>query len=325
MKRTREEYGGFLPLELAHGREYYDYLKGKLSRFNCAKAAISFVLDRLHCELIYLPYYLCPNVCHEIECHGIEVRYYYIDDMLLPLDIRDEKETCVYLVNYFGIMDKRFLEQVEKFENATVIIDNSHSFFCIPVLRKGVYNIYSCKKFFGVPDGAYLIAEQMINEFVEEKKVFSSEHALYLLDNLERGTNYCYQEKKEADKWLAENYGTISILGQKLLESIDYENVKQRRYENFLLYHENFKEINFIQCEDESVPYIYPLNVGKNIKEKLVAAKIYVPTLWSQLLQKQFYGSREYHLSNETIFLPLDQRYNNADIGFIIETVRGIL
>lgn len=206
MRRTREEYGGFLPLELNEGKEYYDYLSGMISRFNCAKAAISFVLDRLNCELIYLPYYLCPNVCHEIECHEIEVKYYYIDDMLLPVDIRDEKETCVYLVNYFGIMDQRFTERVKKFEQATVIVDNCHSFFNAPVLRKGVYNIYSCRKFFGVPDGAYLIAQEMLNGFEEEKEIVSSEYATYLLKSLERGTNCCYQEKKETDKWLAENY-----------------------------------------------------------------------------------------------------------------------
>ncbi|MBR2402442.1 MAG: hypothetical protein IKB01_06725, partial [Lachnospiraceae bacterium] len=75
-------------------------------------------------------------------------------------------------------------------------------------------------------------------------------------------------------------------------------------------------------CEGESIPYIYPLNVGKNIKKELVEEKIYVPTLWGHIAENGDKNSWEYELAENTIFLPLDQRYGMDDITYIINCVK---
>lgn len=323
MLRTRDEYGGFLPLELNEGEEYYNYPLNKMIRFNCAKAAISCILDKIEADLVYLPYYLCPNVCKEIEHHKIHIKYYHLDKRLLPENVEDKADVCIYLVDYFGVMDKKIAEYVGRIKHAKVIIDNSHAFFNKPIISLNIYNIYSCKKFFGVPDGAYLISKHL--DIDEMPPICSSNNSLYLLECVEHGTNYCYQKKIESDKWLAENHGGMSVLAKRILEAIDYEKVKKRRYDNFSLYHEAFSKLNLLNCEDESVPYMYPLNVQRNIKKELIENKIYVPTLWAQLIDIRFRGDIEYMLSDKTIFLPVDQRYNKNDICFIIEKVKGIL
>ncbi len=324
MKRTKNEYGGYLPLELAKRKEYFSYENNQMKRFNCAKAAIAYALEHMDVDVIYMPHYMCPNVCKEVENHGIDVKYYHLDNQLLPVNVQDEKNACIYVTDYFGVMDEKITSYVKSMADAKVIMDNCHSFFHEPVMSENVYNVYSCKKFFGVPDGAYLIAKQLEDDF-EEEVTYSSENAMYLLQSLERGTNYCYTEKKKADAWLADKYGNISVLGRKMLESLDYTAIRDRRHANFNLYQEAFADINLIACEKESVPYIYPLNVGKDIKQQLVANKIYVPTLWGQTLDSKFEGTLEYHLSKNTIFLPLDQRYDDDDIGYIIDIVKGVL
>lgn len=58
------------------------------------------------------------------------------------------------------------------------------------------------------------------------------------------------------------------------MQSIDYESVKQRRRMNAQVYEERFRKINRISVEPESIPYIYPLNIGKNIKKELIENKI---------------------------------------------------
>ena len=98
MERTQREYGGFLPLELNKGKEYYQYANTQMQRFNCAKAAVDNVLGYIDTYKIYVPYYLCPNVCKEIEHHNIEVCYYYINNNLLPELLPDEQGICIYLV-----------------------------------------------------------------------------------------------------------------------------------------------------------------------------------------------------------------------------------
>jgi hypothetical protein len=80
---------------------------------------------------------------------------------------------------------------------------------------------------------------------------------------------------------LNNNYSGISIFSHKLLSLIDYKRIKKIRKKNFKIYQKAFKSINSIKCEPNSIPYVYPLNVGKNIKKELVEKKIYVPTLWN--------------------------------------------
>lgn len=323
MKRTREEYGGFLPLELNDGIEYYQSYEENIIRFNCAKAAIAYVLEHSDIELIYVPYYLCPNVCNEIESHGIQVEYYHIDNNLLPTKFVDKENYGIYLVDYFGIMDEKITSVAMEIEKAKVIVDNSHAFFHQPILKNNIYNIYSCKKFFGVPDGAYLIAKNCCHKKIEF--TYSGENALYLLECVEHGTNYCYERKKTVDQFLAQNYGGMSILAYNLLKSIDYENVKMKRHSNFLQYEKEFHHVNRLASDQNSVPYVYPLNIGKNIKKELISRKIYVSTLWGHLLNKKFEKSLEYNLSDQTLCLPVDQRYNKEDINFIIATINDII
>lgn len=323
MERTYKEYGGFLPLELMDGNEYYENYAEKTIRFNCAKAAIAHVLNKIEADTIYVPSYLCPNVCAEIEKHKIAVTYYSINEQLLPPDIPDSKNCCVYVVDYFGIMDRAIEKYVAQFSDATVIIDNSHAFFHLPIIASNVFNVYSCKKFFGVPDGAYLIAETV--DGYKERVAYSGEHANYLLQCAERGTNDCYTEKKAADLWLAQNLGPMSVLARKILRSIHYEEVKKRRKENLAIYRTAFDGVNFFHPEQDSVPYIFPLNTGKNVKETLIKQKIYVPTLWGHLVTDENRGSFEYWLSDKTLFLPLDQRYGENDMKFIAERVKEAL
>jgi dTDP-4-amino-4,6-dideoxygalactose transaminase len=243
------------------------------------------------------------------------------DDLLPQMD--EAKGKVVYLVDYFGIMDKAVQKYVAANPETIFLIDNAHSFYNKPIMRNNVYNLYSCKKFFGVPDGGYLISERKIDQVYE--KTNSSQISNYLIKSLEGGTNSCYQEKKAVDEYINNNYSGISILAEKLLSCIDYKKIKKIRKRNFNIYQQYFAEKNQIKCEKESIPYIYPLKARKDIKEKLIKEKIYVPTLWSQVLDARFDNTLEKKMAENTLFLPLDQRYDERDIKYISERVQELL
>ena len=323
MKRTKKEYGGFLPLELNLGgnHPYYHEYSNILS-FNTIKAGLPLISNTLKAKRILVPYYLCPNVIKELEKSFDEVEFYYLNNSLLP-QIDDLKEKVIYLVDYFGIMDKAITDYVNNNPETSFLVDNAHSFYNKPVMRENVFNLYSCKKFFGVPDGGYLISERKIEQKYE--KTVSSHISNYLIKSLEEGTNSCYQEKKKVDEYINNNYSGISTFAEDLLSRIDYEKIKKIRKRNFSIYQQYFGDTNQIKCEKENVPYIYPLNMGKNIKDKLIKEKIYVPTLWGQCLDKQFDNKLEQKLAADTLFLPLDQRYEEIDIKYISEKVKALL
>ena len=321
--RTKKEYGGFLPLELnLGGKQSYYHEYSNLLAFNTVKAALPLISRDLESKTLFAPYYLCPSVIKELEKSFEKVVFYYLDDNLLPkIDTPNGK--VVYLVDYFGIMDKKTQKYVADNPETIFLIDNAHSFYNRPIIRDNVYNLYSCKKFFGVPDGGYLISGRKIGQVYE--KTNSSQISNYLIKSLEGGTNSCYKEKKAVDEYINNNYSGISIFAEELLARIDYERIKEIRKRNFNTYQQYFAEKTHIKCEKESIPYIYPLDVGKNIKEKVIKEKIYVPTLWSQCLDKQFDNTLEQKMASDTLFLPLDQRYEEKDIEFIVKKVKDLL
>ena len=323
--KTKKEYGGFLPLELNNYKrktQYYFKRYENVLTFNTAKAAIKLIKATVNMDSILIPYYLCPNVISELKKNFTHITFYHIDHNLLPL-VEVQSDTLIYIVDYFGIKDYAINRFIKKHKSTYFIVDNAHAFFNKPILRNNVFTIYSCKKFFGVPDGAYLISKIPIKQIYE--KTFAAAHADYLLQSLEQGTNSCYERKKHIDDFLNENYGGISLLAEILLNTIDYRAVKRIRKKNFALYHKAFKSINKIKCESGSIPYIYPLNVGKNIKQKLVEQRIYVPTLWKQLIHHDFSSKIEYDFAENTIFLPADQSYVKKDIMYIIQIVKALI
>ena len=70
--------------------------------------------------------------------------------------------------------------------------------------------------------------------------------------------------------------------------------------------------------EDGSSPYMYPLNIESDIRNCLIQEKVFTPTLWGQLLSDSYMGTIENKLTTNTVFLPVDQRYNSTDINEII-------
>ena len=161
MVRRKKEYGGFLPLELNIGKGYFSEYESVLSRFNSVKAGLEFIIKNSKASKLFLPCYYCPSTTEAILRTGIEVVFYHIDKEMQPIDIQDEVGSLIILVDYFGVLGKKIENIAMGFSNAEVILDRAHAFFSRPVLRDNVYNIYSAKKFFGVPDGAYLISTKI--------------------------------------------------------------------------------------------------------------------------------------------------------------------
>lgn len=324
MDRTRESYGGFLPLELNPGVELFAKYEPDLMRFNSVKAAIFHVVKSLKYSKMYLPYYYCPSTIEAIREMGVTVEFYHIDSTLLPINVPDEKGTFVMIVDYFGVMDEKTDKLALSFSNADVILDKAHAFFSEPVKGDRIHCIYSAKKFLGIPDGAYLVSK-LAN--VPQSMSFSDSYSQYLLVTYEKGTNAAYSMKKDSDSLIAANYDSMSSLALGLLKNVDYNRVEGQRKANYSCLHKYFKTVNELSLSGEYAAYVYPLLIsgkGAYFKQKLVENKIFVSTLWTgkDLLAKG--KENELNLAENCIFLPMDQRYNADDMDYIAEVVNSL-
>lgn len=317
------EIGSFLPLDLRSSGEYY---KGEsdIARFNSARAGIYHACRLYNCKSIYIPYYLCATVKEFLQNHSINVKYYNINSSFEPIDLNQEDGYAVLIVNYFGILSENKIKMLsDQFKR--VIIDNSAAFYSKP-LGKAI-NVYSPRKFFGIPDGCYVIGENAEKYLDRYEQDYSSGTSSFLLSRIEFGLTETYKERMLNEKRIDESdILRMSKLSSGLLGNVDYIGVKNKRRKNFNFAHELFGEINKIDpsqfIDEECNPLVYPLVIEDiALHEKLKANKIYTGRWWNHVLSEVSDNSFEAWLSKYMIPLPIDQRYGEKDILFMYNTI----
>lgn len=332
-----KEYGGYLPLELNERSEYFRFGMDSMLRVNCGRSAILCAIADGGYAKVHLPLYTCRSVSEALIKRDIPFSFYHIDKNFRPVNVSLKNREVLLWTNYFGIGSQTGAESIAA-EYRNVILDNTQAFFAGPVMD--VYNVYSCRKFFGVSDGAYLIHNGICRMNLE--KDYSAQAAQYLLDSVERGTNGAYQGSLANEKRIEEtDILGMSELTQRILRSVDYEMVKQRRKKNFWYLHERLKGMNQLEvlngcgtfgggedCADGRIPMVYPfLYECEGLREYLISCHIYVPQWWKWVVGSGEADAFELMLSQHLFALPIDQRYGEADMeemcGLILGYVAG--
>jgi hypothetical protein len=314
-----KEYGGYLPLELPRDAGHYYFANASQSvlKLNCGRTTFYCAALDSGMKKVHLPYFTCEDTRSPFDELGIEVVEYFIDDSFLPKVTDYSQEDYVLWTNYYGNSSREVIDVVVK-TYPKLIIDNCHAFFSQPI--EGVYNCYSTRKFFGVSDGAYLI-NTSLSSFDQLPIDQSTIHAQHLIDQIESGTNSGYLVSLSNEERLFGNYKKMSRFTDKLLNTIDYEDIKAKRRENFLTYHETLQHLNSFPINLKSeTHYYYPfLFEQENLRYKLIEKRVYNPQWWKHLLDKLPETSFEHQLTKFTVLLPLDQRYECQDIQDVCE------
>lgn len=321
------EIGSFLELDIRSTGEFFSGSKD-VARLNSARSGIFHALRLYGCSTIYLPFYLCPTVERFLIRKGIEIRKYFINSQFEPQINNIESGSAILVVNYFGILSKAFLSGIiEKYNN--VILDNSASFFSEPF--EGCYNVYSARKFFGVPDGCYVIGADAGDSLDEYQQDYSSETSAFLLRRHEVGCSASYAERMKNEARVdASDILLMSGLTRKLLQAIDYKSVKSKRQENFKTACEIYRIINKIDptlhIDGNVVPIVYPLvfeddKLVDRLREKL----IYTGRWWKSVLHEVPEQSFEAYLSKYMVPIPIDQRYDQTHLNYVFHEILKLL
>lgn len=315
-----KEYGGYLPLELPQGKEYYDNLSGmRILRLNCGRSAIYCALLSAAPKKVYIPYYNCATVTKPFELLKIPYEYYRLDDDFIPAGVSLAQDEYLLWVNYFGTAAGSNAWKVFDMHRR-VIFDNTQAFFSPPV--RGAYNVYSCRKFFGVSDGAYLIADRLDCPALTEDMSATSAH--YMIKAYESGTNGSYADHLANEAAIFSEPKLMSAFTRRVLSSIDYSYVKKRRIENYKALADILGPMNRLSSiEEDQIPMVYPLLMeSEGLREYLVKNRVYAPHWWKCVLEMVPVDSLESRLSRHLAPLPIDQRYDSGDMREIAEIVK---
>jgi hypothetical protein len=309
--------GGYFELELGLSGEFYP----QAIALNTARNAFEYVLRVRRYKKVYIPYFTCEVMLEPIKKLKVDYEFYHINQSLEPVFDYDKikhNEGFLY-TNYFGLKSKFVFDLGIKVFN--LIIDNAQSFFTTPI--NNVDTFYSPRKFFGVSDGAYLFCNKQIDETVEQDTSYNRmSHLLIRADeNAEAG----YSEFNSNDDSLVNQpIKQMSNLTHKILSSINYEQVKAKRIQNFHYFHKFLKDRNLLNIElsNEEVPLVYPFRTKDiALKKRLLDSKIYCATYWPNVIAWCKEDSVEVQLAKELIHLPIDQRYSEVEMNKIIKLI----
>lgn len=287
---------------------------------NTGRNCLAYLIESKNIQKIYLPYYICSavvDICRKAE---IEIEYYHISDNFSILNFDVEECSYLYLVNYFGqLSNNEILLIKDKYKN--LIIDNAQAYFQLPV--NNIDTIYTCRKFVGVSDGAFLYINKKLTKNLELDN--SYKRIGFLCGRYEKNASDFYNSFLANEELLNDlPLRQMSKLTKNLLHSIDYEFVKNSRTKNYNYLFDKLAKINKLCLKRIDGAFAYPLYIenGNELRKKLIAHKIYVPTLWPNVITDDLNGTLEYDMALNILPLPCDQRYNEEDMKYIVQIIK---
>lgn len=312
-----QEYGGYIEFEHFRGNEYYE----NAVALNSGRSCMEYLIKARKIQTVYLPYFMCDSVKKVCDRFNVATVYYHTGMDLMPVCSRTfSGDEWLYVVNYYGQLTNDILRAL-KHKYGNIIVDNVQAFFQKPI--DGIDTIYSCRKFFGVSDGAYLSTDSRLKEPLEED--FSYDKMGFLMGRFEKTAQEFYPEYIiNNDRFERENLKSMSLMTQNLLRGLDYEFVKEIRTSNFSCLHDQLHEVNQLKLIVPQGAFMYPLYIenGGLLRKRLQQQKVYVPTLWPDVFDICNEKDLEYQMAQNILPLPCDHRYCEKDMKILCRLVK---
>lgn len=309
--------GGYFELELPLKEEFH---KDAL-RLNSGKNCLEYILRARRYNKVFIPYYTCDVVLRPFEKLDISYEFYHINIHLeLAKEINLKEGEALLYTNYFGLK-QAYVESLANKYGSQLIVDNTQAFFAKPL--NGIDTFYTCRKFFGVSDGAYLYTDVQLDSQFEQST--SYERVAHLVKRIDVSPEAGFEDFHLSDKTLAdEEIKVMSKFTQRVMQSIDYENVTVVRRVNFLQLHDHLVSTNIlsVQMDADAIPMVYPyMTESKGLRNHLIKNKVYPAKYWPNVDEWVIGDSIESKLANYMVPLPIDQRFGNEEMNRIIKLI----
>lgn len=304
-----KEIGGYIELDTYTGNMFHD----EGIKLNCGRNALAYIINAKNIKKLWMPKFMCDSCDKVLSDNQIDVEYYSIGLDFKP--VIKEWDAWLYVVNFYGQLSNEYLSSLGK----NIIVDNAQAYFQEPIPR--VDTLYTCRKFFGVADGAILYTDKYI-EVEELDESFNRMN--FLLGRHERSASEFYAEYVENNHFFKNQpIKKMSKLTENLLHGIDYEMVRKKRTQNFAYLNKKLHFLNKLNLLVPDGAFMYPLYIdnGEEVRKKLQAKKIFIPTLWPAVFNLCNEDDVEYDMAKNILPIPVDQRYGIEDMEYIVQEI----
>ena len=317
----RCEIGGYLELERFSGPMLHE---GDIA-LNCGRACLEYLVELRDIRTIWLPDFLCssvPDLCRRV---GVEAKTYHVGKDFGPIyDFEIGGHEWLYLVDHYGQLAQSDVTEALDASDGRLIVDESQGYFRAP--WKSADTLYTCRKWFGVADGAFLHTREGATLGRNLPRSESFDKMEFMLGRFERSAGEFFAESKANNARFAdEPMAKMSALTENLLHAVDYSAAKERRLANWAVLDSAFGSSNHLTLAAPEVPFMYPYMVDDagGVRGRMAAEGVFIPTLWPNVSGDPSAGSAAINFSNNILPLPVDQRYGADDMKRVLEVLDG--
>jgi dTDP-4-amino-4,6-dideoxygalactose transaminase len=303
---------------------------------------------------VLLPVYTCETVIQPFLDEGWDVEYYYINKNL-SINLKDFlkkintfKPDVVYFQSYFGfdtLAGSETLVNELHDRKIFVVEDITQSLFSSHFIEKADYYVTSFRKFFAIPDGGCLFSAT--NSIDIAKKISDSRILQTAMSAFEKKRKYFENpsaDKKEEfrkqyqilNQLISDNDDVSDISNESInvIEGCDKDFIQQKRKVNHDTLYAGLKEVDKLICifdctKDDETPLYLPVYVEsldrKELQRELAERNIYCPVIWPKPNEIDCLDESAKYIYENILCFPIDQRYDEEDMMWIISTLKEIL
>lgn len=327
-RKNLAEIGGYFGLEMPE----YPLPFEPMYRYQSARAGFHAVLAASGFKRVYIPLYICDSIILAAQNAGLETELYHLNEKFLPEDVPSvlPSDTCLIYVNYFG-MGANFIKLVlDRYPVSQVIIDQSQAFFA--KTSRALAEIYSPRKFVGLPDGG-LVCTTLDLPTPSQEDDGSIDRLRHLFRRFAYSARAGYEDFNNARLSLADTEPkSMSRLTRRMLHTIQWQQVAERRYSNCYTLSEAFSHDNEMAwpLHINDAPLCYPyvrrgIDMAPIRKRLAQDHDIFTAVYWPEVIGRAKKDSTEELMTKNTLFLPIDQRMTKEHTAHVIYTVRQLL
>jgi len=317
--------GGFLPLEVPPVIVAEPY-HAAATALASGRACWHVVLRATRPRRVRLPFFICDAVLQPLTATRTPFEFYPVTASFQPAAVPEPADgELTLVVNYFGVLTS-FVDECVRPRPDRVVVDDTQAFF-----RRGApdaWSFNSARKFFGVPDGAFLYGPADGIGELPPSDVADCDH---LLTRLAGDDSEAWEQFKRHEARIGIEPRAISAISARLLAAVDMSRARRKREQNFTALHARLAALNTIALPLDAVagqgPMCYPFLPAVDVDRRaLNRLGIFVPTLWPEIESRPDRGfDWERQVARRLLPLPIDHRYGPEAMETLARSVLQVL
>lgn len=322
--------------------------------YDSGRSALRMLVSLLNKDYkVFLPEYICESV---INCFDRPYVHFYRINNDFSIDTDDLKNkletfaliapynpnpfhTVIFLMHYFGaVQSQESLSQIKELAekyNCLIIEDTTHSIFSSK-MTIGDYAVCSIRKWFPISKGGVLYSNTApigLPTYSPEPNADNEKVTglilkdLYIKNKLD--CNELYRKIFKDYELKIDNQQkiySISDLDRYIVECINISNIIQRRQRNYLYMKSVINEhgiIPIVIIKDTECPFSFPIRISDrdDFRQYLIQNNIYCAIHWPADNICPNERPQANANSQELISLPIDQRYGQNELNYMIDVI----